>query len=229
MPGVPSLRGFAPQTPTLARCVKVPATAARSPPRRPPAPSDTDRGIPSSSASRRACARPARSPAAPSSGRRRCAIAGSGRRSCWRWSRSVDSSNRVRTMRPPSSRSGSFLAVGLQLRHRHLVVRADADAVDVVPFLAVDGQLPGQLAAVVLAVRQQHEDLARLAIVLAAPRRARSSARRRCWCRAASADPARSSPGRTPPCRGRASGTTGSTSCRRSRRGRRDRCSPACS
>src|SRR3982751_4604608 len=30
-----------------------------------------------------------------------------------------------------------FLAVRLQLRHRHLVVRADADAVDVMPFLAI--------------------------------------------------------------------------------------------
>src|SRR6185503_11054265 len=59
-----------------------------------------------------------------------------------------------------------FLAVGEQLRHRDLVVRADADAVDVMPFLLVDGDLAPHFAAVVLAVRQQNEDLAGLAIVL---------------------------------------------------------------
>src|SRR3954468_13402196 len=38
-------------------------------------------------------------------------------------------------------------AVGLQLRYRHFLVGADADAVDVVPFLAVDGELLAHLGA----------------------------------------------------------------------------------
>src|SRR5262249_51050921 len=61
---------------------------------------------------------------------------------------------------------GRFTSVGKDLRDRDVVVGADADAVDALPLLAVHGELPFTLSAVVLAVRQQDEDLARLAIVL---------------------------------------------------------------
>ena len=64
------------------------------------------------------------------------------------------------------------------------------------PFLPVDGQLAVQLAAVVLAVGENHEDLARLPIVLAGDLERVLQARRRCSSRGTSAGPARSSPDR---------------------------------
>src|SRR4051812_46190181 len=61
----------------------------------------------------------------------------------------------------------NLASIGLQLGHRHLVVRSNADAVDVMPFLAIHRELAVYFAAVVLAVREQHENLAGLAIVFA--------------------------------------------------------------
>src|SRR5206468_4000896 len=57
-------------------------------------------------------------------------------------------------------------AVRLPERDRHLLVRSDADAVHAAVLFAERGERGIQLGAVILAVGDEHEQLARLAVVL---------------------------------------------------------------